>query len=175
MLPNIVLIGFMGSGKSSVGRRIAALTGHRFLDTDELVMARTGKSIVQTFSDEGEAHFRDLESAELRALESARDVVLATGGGIILRPENHFALRRIGPVAWLDADPDLLFERVSRNRKRPLLHTENPRETFDALLAGRRETYEAAADFRVDSTALSHDEAALAVLEEVERRVSGRD
>lgn len=165
----------MGSGKSSVGRRIAALTGHRFVDTDELVITRAGKSIAQIFADEGEARFRDLESAELRDLESGRDIVLATGGGIILRPENHAALRRIGPVAWLDADPDLIFERVSRNKKRPLLQTENPRATFDALLAARRGTYEAAADFRVDSTALSHDEAALAVLEEVERRVSGGD
>lgn len=158
----------MGCGKSSVGRRIAALTGHRFVDTDEWIVQRTGKPITQIFAEEGEAHFRELESAALGDFETESDIVLATGGGIVLRPENRDALRRIGPVIWLDASADLLFERVSRNRKRPLLQTEDPRATFDALLAARRDVYAAAADARVDSTARTHDETALAVLEAVQ-------
>ncbi len=157
----------MGCGKSSVGRRIARNTGHRFIDTDEVVAARAGSSIARIFAEHGEAYFRDLETAALRELSSETGIVLATGGGIILRKENRDTLRRIGPVAWLDANPDLLFERVSRNKKRPLLHTENPRETFDALLAARRAVYETAADFRVDSTELSHDAVALAVVEKL--------
>lgn len=155
----------MGCGKSSVGRRIAAVTGHRFVDTDELIVARAGKPITAIFAEDGEASFRDLEAAVLGDLAGEAGLVLATGGGIVLRPENRAALRRIGPVIWLDAEADLLFERVSRNRKRPLLHTEDPRATFDALLAARREIYAAAADARVDSTGQSHDEAARAVID----------
>jgi len=173
VLPNIVLIGFMGCGKSSVGRRIASLTGHRFVDTDELIVTRAGMSIPQIFAAEGEPGFRDRESAELRELVGVGGVVLATGGGIVLREENRETLRRIGPVIWLHAEPGLLFERVSRNRKRPLLHTEDPRATFDALLAARLPIYEAAADLQIDSTRLSHDEAAQAVVEEA-RNFCGR-
>lgn len=157
----------MGSGKSSVGRRVAALTGHRFVDTDELVVASAGRPITQIFSEEGEAAFREREAAVLRELETATGIVLATGGGIVLREENRATLRRIGRVVWLDADADALFERVSRNRKRPLLHTDDPRATFDALLAARREIYTMAADVRVDSTGRSHDETAAAVVNAV--------
>jgi shikimate kinase len=168
VLPNIVLIGFMGCGKSSVGRRIAGKTGHRFVDTDELITSKGGRSITQIFAEHGEAHFRELESAALRELEGKTGMVLATGGGLILREENRAVLRRIGPVVWLDAGPDILFERVSRNRKRPLLHTEDPRASFDALLTERRPIYEAAADLRLDSSQLSHDDAARIVIEKAQ-------
>jgi shikimate kinase len=173
VLPNIVLIGFMGCGKSSVGRRIASLTGHRFIDTDVLIVSRAGMSIPQIFATEGEPGFRDRESAELRELVGADGIVLATGGGLVLREENRETLRRIGPVAWLHAAPDVLFGRVSRNRKRPLLQTEDPRATFDSLLAARLPIYETAADFRIDATALSHDEAAHAVVEEARKFCDG--
>jgi shikimate kinase len=169
VLPNIVLIGFMGSGKSSVGRRLSALTGHRFIDTDDLIVERTGLPITDFFESRGEDAFRDLESAELQELEGVCGIVLATGGGIVLRAENRDALRRIGPVAWLDADPDHLFERVSRNRKRPLLLNDDPRSAFDSLLAARRPLYEQSANFRVDSTSLTHDQTARAVLDETMR------
>jgi shikimate kinase len=169
VLPNIVLIGFMGCGKSSVGRRIAANTGRRFVDTDELVASRAGRSISRIFAEQGEDAFRDLESQALDGLAGESGLVLATGGGAILREANRAILRRIGPVVWLDAEPDILFERVSRNRRRPLLQTENPRATFDALLASRRPIYEQAASLRIDSSTLSHDDAARIVVEEVAR------
>ncbi len=156
----------MGCGKSSVGRRIASNTGHRFADTDEIVAARAGRSISRIFAEQGEAHFRELETAALKELSDASGIVLATGGGIILREKNRAALRSIGPVMWLDAAPDVLFGRVSRNRKRPLLHTGDPRATFDALLTARRPIYEETANFRIDSTGLSHDEVARIAVEE---------
>jgi shikimate kinase len=159
----------MGCGKSSVGRRIAGNTGRRFVDTDELAAASAGKSISKIFEEQGEAHFRELESKVLADLAAESGMVLATGGGIILSEENRATLRSIGPVVWLDADADILFERVSRNRKRPLLQTEDPRATFDALIAARRPIYEAAADMRIDSTTLSHEDAARVVVEEVMR------
>lgn len=159
----------MGSGKSSVGRRVAANTGHRFLDTDELIVESTGISIPEIFAERGEARFRDLESGVLEDLVGVFGVVLATGGGIVTREVNVERLRGIGVVAWLDADPDAIFERVSRNTRRPLLQTDDPRATFDALLESRRALYEAASDFRIDSTGLGHEEVARRVLEETMR------
>ncbi len=156
----------MGCGKSSVGRRLAQTTGHRFVDTDDLIVEAAGLPITEIFAARGEAGFRDLESAVLRDLVGVCGIVLATGGGIITSAANRAVLRDIGVVAWLDADPNSLFERVSRNRRRPLLQTDNPRATFDSLLARRRLVYEETSDFRVDSTDLSHDQAAREILDE---------
>lgn len=155
----------MGCGKSSVGRRMAALTGHRFVDTDELVAQAAGRSISEIFAREGEDRFRALEQEVLGDLVGVVGVVLATGGGAILREANRTALREIGPVIWLDADPGTLFERATRNSRRPLLQTEDPRKTFDDLLASRRQIYEEASDFRFDSTGLGHDEVAQNILQ----------
>jgi shikimate kinase len=88
----------------------------------------------------------------------------------VLRPANRETLKRIGIVAWLDADPDILFERAMRSGRRPLLQTDDPKGTFDELLSVRRNLYEMTADFRVDSSRLSHDEAAQTLLEEALRR-----
>jgi shikimate kinase len=165
MLANIVLVGFMGSGKTSVGRNLASLTGHRFLDTDEIISTGQNASITEIFARLGEEGFRDLETRCLQDLVGVCGVILATGGGIILRPENRDLLHQIGAVAWLDADPDVLFERVSRNRKRPLLATEDPRATFDTLRSNRLAIYEETADFRVDSTGLTHLQAARRVMD----------
>lgn len=170
MLPNLVLIGFMGCGKSSVGRRLSGLTGHRFVDTDELVAQAEGRSIAEIFSRSGEDYFRELEQQSLENLVGVCGIVLSTGGGLVLRPANRQILKRIGIVAWLDASPDVLFERAMRSGKRPLLQTEDPRRTFDELLSVRRGLYEDAADFRIDSSGLSHDEAAQTLLEEALRR-----
>lgn len=169
VLPNIVLIGFMGCGKSSVGRRLAALTGHRFLDTDDLIVQSEGCSIPEIFAAGGEEAFRNLEEKTLADLVGVAGVVLATGGGAILRETNRAAMKRIGTVAWLDADPDALFERASRSHRRPLLQTEDPRKTFDDLLESRRQIYEAVADFRLDSTGLGHDQVAQSLLDQTMR------
>jgi shikimate kinase len=172
MNSNIVLIGFMGCGKSSIGRRLAARFGHSFLDSDELIISRAGgKSISDLFAEEGEERFRERETAELRELVGAQGIVLATGGGAVLRPENREILGNIGRVIWLHADPDTLFERATRSRKRPLLEVENPRSTFNTLLESRIPIYEAAAGLRVNATGLSHEqtiEEIVRVLEEAE-------
>lgn len=170
MLPNLVLIGFMGSGKSSVGRRLSGLTGHRFLDVDELITQAEGRSIPEIFTQRGENHFRDLEQRALEDLVGVCGIVLSTGGGLVLRPANRETLKRIGIVAWLDADPEILFERAMRSGRRPLLQTEDPKETFHALLSVRRNLYEITADFRVDSSRLSHDDVAQTLLEEALRK-----
>lgn len=165
MLPNIILVGFMGCGKTSVGRHLAALTGHRFVDTDALIVEKAGLSIPEIFRLQGEDAFRDWESSVLRDLPGVCGVVLATGGGLVLREENQRMLWEIGIPVWLDAQDDVLFSRVSRNRKRPLLATENPREVFDRLRQERQTVYEKASAFRVDSSDLTHEEVARRVLE----------
>ncbi|HVJ58263.1 MAG TPA: shikimate kinase [Terrimicrobiaceae bacterium] len=170
MLPNLVLIGFMGSGKSSVGRRLSGLTGHRFVDVDELITQAEGRSIPEIFSQCGENLFRDLEQRVLEELVGVCGIVLSTGGGLVLRSANRETLKRIGIVAWLDADPEILFERAMRSGRRPLLQTEDPKATFDELLSVRRSLYELTSDFRVDSSRLSHDEVAQILLEEALRR-----
>lgn len=169
MLPNIVLIGFMGCGKSSVGRRVAGLTGHRFVDTDDLVVQSEDRSISEIFGDQGEAYFRDVEQRVLEETIGVCGIILSTGGGLVLREANRVSLKKIGIVGWLDADPEILFERASRSGKRPLLQTDNPRETFARLLESRREIYTSVADFRLDTSEMNHDDAAQRVLDEALR------
>ena len=161
---NIILIGFMGCGKSSIGRRLASRLGHSFLDSDDLITASAGKSISRIFSEDGEERFRELETAELAKLKEAAGIVLATGGGAVLRPENREILRGIGTTIWLHAEPGILFERASRNRKRPLLDVENPRTTFNTLLESRLPIYAEAADLTVDASGLSHSQTVDAIL-----------
>jgi shikimate kinase len=170
VLPNLVLIGFMGCGKSSVGRRLSGLTGHRFVDTDELIVQSEGRNVPEIFSQNGEVYFRDVEQRSLEKLVGICGIILSTGGGLVLRPANRQTLKKIGIVAWLDASPDALFERAMRSGKRPLLQTEDPRKTFDDLLSVRQEVYNLTADFRIDSTRLSHDQAAQMLLDEALRR-----
>ncbi len=171
MLPNLILIGFMGCGKSSVGRRLSTLTGHRLIDSDEQIVQAEGRSIAKIFAAEGEGYFRQVEKQVLESLIGLAGIILSTGGGLVVPPENRLILRKIGIVGWLDAEPDILFERASRSGKRPLLKTENPRETFDTLRESRMEAYSDAADFRFDSSGLSHDVVARGLLEEAQRHL----
>ena len=172
MLTNIVLIGFMGSGKSSIGRLVAGRLGFQFMDTDALLVERDGREIAEIFAQDGEARFRDLESSVLESLNARNRCVISTGGGVILREENRALLRGLGFTVWLTASEDVIFDRVSRNTKRPLLHTANPRATVTQLLAARRPLYEAAAQFTVDTTTLAHAAAADAVIAEARRAFS---
>jgi shikimate kinase len=158
---NVVLVGFMGSGKSSVGRLIARFLHGRFVDTDRLVVDRTGgREITVIFAEHGEAWFRQEESSALLSLIGGSGLVVATGGGIVTVPENLPALKKLGFVVWLTAGEEVIWERVSRNKRRPLLHTENPRETVRTLLARRNPMYEAVADLTIDTSELTHSEVA---------------
>lgn len=155
----------MGSGKSSVGRHLAGITGHRFVDTDQLIREKANLEITEIFERFGEKRFREMESQVLQELVGVWGIVLATGGGIVLLESNRRLLHEIGVVIWIDAHPDVLFERVSHNRKRPLLLTENPRATFDRLLSERLQIYEQTADAKVDTSQLTHPEAAKKIFE----------
>lgn len=157
---NVVLVGFMGSGKSSVGRLVARTLRGRFVDTDRLVIDRAGCPIAEIFATRGEAHFRQEETRALRSLLGSSRLVIATGGGIVTAPENLPVLKKLGFVVWLTASEEVIWERVSRNTRRPLLQTENPRETVRELIAKRNPLYEEAADMEVDTTTLTHAQVA---------------
>jgi hypothetical protein len=167
MESNIVLIGFMGCGKSSIGRRLAASLGYKFTDSDELVTLHQGRSIAEIFAEEGEENFREMETRELCGLTSERRLVLATGGGAVIRARNRELLHQIGKVVWLHADPETLFERASRNHKRPLLEVENPRSTFQSLLESRLSIYEETADLKIHGGGLSLEQTVEAILSQL--------
>lgn len=148
---NVFLVGFMGSGKSTVGRRLAADLGKRFHDCDRVLEERTGVDISYIFDLEGEEGFRRREAAVLEELTRERGVVLATGGGAVLAPENRRALAANGFVVYLCASAGLLHERTSRNRNRPLLQTEDPRARIAELLEVRDPLYREVADLVVET------------------------
>jgi shikimate kinase len=164
----IVLIGFMGAGKSSVGRRLARMTTLPRFDTDEMVSARFGLTISEIFEIHGEEKFREAEANALRELSAKGEAIVVTGGGIVLRPGNVELLHTLGTVVHLRADETTLFQRISRRSTRPLLRTENPRATVTELLRARLPLYEAAADTEVDTSTLTHEEVAKLVLETIE-------
>lgn len=163
----IVLIGFMGSGKSSVGRALAGRTGLPLHDTDRIVAARFGLTIAAIFAQHGEAKFRACETDVLAGFARTAAVIV-TGGGIVLTSANRSILRGLGLVVNLLADEETLFSRVSRRSNRPLLQTENPRETLRELLRVRGPLYREVADLTVDTSHLTHEEVVDAVLRGVE-------
>ncbi|MFL6539203.1 MAG: shikimate kinase [Chthoniobacterales bacterium] len=162
----IVLVGFSGSGKSSVGRELAVRTGLPRYDTDEIVRAKFGLPIVEIFSQHGEEAFREAETSALREIPRERAVVV-TGGGIVLRDENVAMLRALGTIVHLSADEETLFERISRRSTRPLLRSPNPRETLAELLRVREPLYRSVAAVTIDTSARTHEEVSKAILEQV--------
>ncbi|MCA1834177.1 MAG: shikimate kinase [Actinobacteria bacterium] len=145
---SIVLIGFMGAGKTEVGGALAALTGLDFVDTDALVEAAAGKSVEQIFAESNEAGFRARETDAVTQAVSGSGRVIACGGGAVLALKNYQALQSAGPIVYLRAPADALRARTGSGAGRPLLSSP---DAFDRLLAERAPAYEAAADLIVDT------------------------
>lgn len=165
--PAIVLIGFMGAGKTTVGRALARLTEWPLYDTDDAIAARFGMPVEEIFISRGEEIFREAECESLVNLPAER-AIIATGGGIVLRQENIDALRKLGSVTYLAADEETLFARISQSGgRRPLLQTEDPRATLKKLLRVRDPLYRAAANHIVDTTRLNATDAAEAIIAHV--------
>lgn len=169
---NIVLIGFMGTGKSAVGRVLARRTGWRHLDTDAEIERAAGKTIPLIFVEEGEAAFRARETAVLVSLagtQSTSNLILSTGGGTPLRVENAALLKRIGTVVWLRVAPKAILARVSHSlHERPLLaaHQADPLGRIESLLAEREPLYAALADVTLEmSDCVSSEEGAARLME----------
>ena len=148
---NIYLTGMMGSGKSVTGKRLAAKLGYGFLDLDSLIQKRSGKTINQIFSDQGEEVFRDLEAKALKEASSLDMRVVATGGGTILRPVNVELMKATGKIIFLEASTEVLWSRVKENKDRPLLRGNEPRETLLKIYAYRHPLYEGSCQFKVNT------------------------
>src|SRR4051794_5593967 len=166
---SIVLIGMMGAGKSSVGACLHRRTGLALLDIDEVVASRFQMSIPKIFAEHGEKKFREAETEVLRRMQIEEQTIIVTGGGIVLRKQNVQFLKSHTLVVWLDGDEETLFARASRKKNRPLLQTKNPRKSFSDILSARRPLYANIADIRVDTSVLTNEEVALAVLTKLGR------
>ena len=164
----MVLVGMMGAGKTTLGRRLARKLGRPFIDSDQQIEVTTGRTVREIFEADGEPVFRALEAEALAdALATTSPSVIAAAGGTVLSEENRARMREGGQVIWLRADPDVLAERVRNGVHRPLL-ADDPAQVLHDLDAARRELYEEVADHVVDTAGRSPDE----VLAEVERLVA---
>lgn len=159
---NIVLVGFMGAGKTAVGRLLARRLGRCFVETDDLIVAREGRSIPEIFGSGGEARFRELEADLLDLLRLKRDEVIATGGGFPCREGRMEALRALGTVVWLAAEFETLYGRAHRAGSRPMLDG-RPKEEVAALYRAR-EPYYRRAHLAVETTGLSVDQVVRRIL-----------
>lgn len=151
MARGVVLVGLMGAGKTTVGRLVAARLGLPFIDLDARIEAEAGRPIPEIFAGEGEAAFRDRESAAIRALAGEPPAVVATGGGAPIRDDNWTILRSLGLTVWLDLDPAHAAERAARQGGRPLLADVDPVARMQALHTARAGRY-AEAELRLDAT-----------------------
>lgn len=152
---NLVLVGFMGAGKSAVGRPLARRLGRCFVETDDMIVAKEGRPIPEIFALRGEPYFRALETEALELLRLKHGEVIATGGGLPCRDGAMEALRALGTVIWLTADLDTLHRRASRAGGRPMLESRS-REEVTALLR-QREPYYGQAHLTVDTAELGVD------------------
>lgn len=154
MMGNIVLCGFMGCGKTTVGKRLARVTGRRFIDLDQYIEKREGRTIAQIFAEEGEAGFREREAAAVREVAGREGLVIASGGGTVLFPRNVEAFHQAGgTILLLDVPLPLLQDRLKSDTRRPLLQVPDRRRVIAKLYRQRMPQYRKAADLRVRATA----------------------
>ena len=165
-MENIILIGYMGSGKTTVGKIAAERKNYTFVDTDEMIVEQQHRSISEIFAADGERAFRDMETALLGQLiaEKREHLVISTGGGMPLRTENQQLLARLGKVVYLKASPVTIYNRIKGDTTRPLLQCENPLERIEEMIVERSPLYEAGAMFIVEVDELSQSEAASELL-----------
>ena len=165
---SLVLIGPMGVGKTTIGRRLATALRCVFRDSDEAIETAAGRSVSDIFNDFGEAAFRDGERKIIARLLSEPPMVLALGGGAFMSAETRALIRQHATSIWLDADLDTLMKRVGRRDTRPLLQTDDPRAVMASLLAKRNPVY-AEADIHIDAAGSSHEETVRTILAQLER------
>lgn len=158
MKENVALIGFMGTGKTSVAERLAARMGKRCLDLDAVIAEKSGKTIPRIFEEDGEKVFRNLETEAVKEASRKSGVVLACGGGVVLDKVNIEHLRRNSVIICLTAKPEKILERVGASGTRPLLNVQDRSERMRRLLSSRDQLYEGSADHMVDTTDLTIDQ-----------------
>ena len=170
-MKNVILVGYRGTGKTTVARQLAVQLGWQAVDADDAIEKLAGKTIKEIFADDGEATFRDLESQVVKELTSGDDQVLAMGGGAILRATNRNVMRENGLVFWLTADAETLFPRIigdpSTNARRPNLTSAGGIREIENLLAERQDAYRAAAHHEIDTIGRSPEEVVTAIMDVV--------
>jgi len=160
---NIVLFGFMGTGKTSAGRRVADLLERRFIDMDVEISRRENKTIPEIFKEDGEPHFRSLERKLVMRLSSQSGLVIATGGGVVLDPENVADLGRNGILVCLSATPEVILKRTDSDNNRPLLQTQDKLKHIIDLLELREKFY-AAIPNQIETSRMSPEQTALEII-----------
>jgi shikimate kinase len=165
---SVVLVGMMGAGKSSIGRRLAQHLGIPFVDADLEIEKAAGMSIPDIFADHGEPDFRAGEARVIARLLDSGPQVLATGGGAFMHPDTRAAIRANGISVWLKAEFEVLMRRIKRRQDRPLLKTDDPGATLQALITERYPVYELA-DLTIHSREVPHDK----IVEEIVSAVAG--
>ena len=164
---NIVLVGFMGTGKSVVGRVIAQKLEFHFIDTDDVIEQTSKAKISDIFAEHGEDYFRDLESQAVKSVALMKNQVIATGGGVVLRSSNIDLLRTGGPIFCLNATPKAIWDRVRSSRSRPLLRGPEPLKKIETLL-DKRAPYYALADHQIETTGVAVDRVADEIISYIE-------
>ncbi len=162
---NIVLTGFMGTGKSSVARELSHLLGRTVVDIDAEIEKKTGKSISAIFAESGEPRFREIETETTREVARGKNRIISTGGGVVLRAENMESLRSSGVVFCLYATPEAILERTIANRDRPLLQTSDPLGRIRELLTARDPYYKNSCDHMINTLGKTPKEVAMEISE----------
>lgn len=168
MTQNVILTGFMGTGKSTVGRLLAARLNYSFRDLDSLIVEKEGTSINTIFADRGESYFREAESSVLKAVLQESSQVVSTGGGAVIRPENRCLMHKSGVVVNLTASPEVILQRLHSDDERPLLRDSKSLAQIQKLLMDR-ESYYAEADIRIDTDGINVEDVARDILDFLER------
>lgn len=170
-MENIILTGYMGSGKTTIGRNIAKLKDYTFVDTDEMIVGQQHRSINEIFATDGEQAFRDMETVLLRQLiaERKEHLVIATGGGMPLRAQNRQLLSELGRVVYLKASPKTIYNRIKGDTTRPLLRCGNPMKRIEEMIAERGPLYEEGASFIINVNELRQSEATSVIIEKCEK------
>ena len=155
MKSSVALIGFMGTGKTAVGRALAKQLGKRFIELDPLIEQKAGKTIPEIFQEDGEIAFRELEIAVTKEAAGEKDVVIACGGGVVLNKINTDRLKREAAIVYLTASPKVILKRTLHDdEERPLLKVANPTQTIGELLRFRQPFYKRAADITINTSRL---------------------
>lgn len=167
-MSNVILIGYMGCGKSTVGRRLSFVLRHPYLDTDKVIENEQGISINEIFAQQGEESFRQMETECVKKLfDNKQDYVIAVGGGLPMREENRMLLQKLGTVIYLRAKPKTIYDRLKDDKTRPLLQGEDPFGKIQSMIAARGPVYEKAADLCVDVDGKSFEK----ILQEIKELV----
>ncbi|MDQ6986781.1 MAG: shikimate kinase [Mariprofundaceae bacterium] len=167
-LPHPLLIGLMGCGKSSIGRRLAKRLAMPLIDLDELIVERAGSSIPDIFAQFGEDYFRDLESKMLHEV-IGKQAIIATGGGVVLREANRNLLKAHWPVIWLKAPPEFLAERITGDTNRPLIANQDALQKLTTLAAERYPLYAACADLLIARDDMNKDDITTLIIDFMEK------